>query len=93
MTSSRSWKRASADEHVRDAPRLERADVRAGDVVAEALEALEEEADVARLDGDVGSADSRSVIVQPLLRDEPVDERADRVGERLARSATSAIFP
>ena len=69
---------------MRDAARLERADVGAGEVVAEALEALEEQADVARLDRD---ARARVVALGHLpaaLVDQPVDERAHRVGERVA---------
>ena len=55
----------------------------AREVVAEALEALEQQADVARADRRRGSARSRSVTVQPLWWMQPVDEGADRVGQRL----------
>ena len=78
--------RAAADEDVGDAPRLERAHVGAGEVVAEALEALEEEAHVARVDGH-GLVGPLALGDPPAaLVDEPVDERAHRVGQRLARS-------
>ncbi len=72
---------AASDEHVRDAPRLERAHVAAGEVVPEALEALEEQADVARVDAD-GLGGVPLGDLPPAVVDEPVDEGADRVGQR-----------
>ena len=58
--------RAAADEHVRDAARLERAHVRPRHVAPEALEAPEQQADVARRDRHARSL-PRSVTVQPLF--------------------------
>ncbi len=57
--------RAAADEHVRDAARLERLDVGARDVGLPAHEAPEEQADVLGRDLD-GRAPLRSVTFQPL---------------------------
>ena len=75
--------RAAADQDVRrgGAPRARAR--RPRDVAAEGAEAPEEQADVARLDRHARSGRSRSVTVQPLSLDQPVDERADRVGQRL----------
>ena len=50
---------------------------------AEADEAAEQQADVLRGDRRRGLRRSRSVTVQPLSLTQPVDERADGVGQRL----------
>ncbi len=75
--------RRAADEQVPDAARLERLDVRPRDVLAEADEAAEQDADVPRLRSARACAGSRrSVTVQPLCVHQPVDVRADRIGQR-----------
>ena len=56
--------RATADQHVRNAPRLERADVGPGDVGREVAESAKEDADVARPDGRPRLPSSSTV--QPL---------------------------
>ena len=58
-------KRSAADEHVRDAARLERLDVGARDVGLPAHETAEQKADVLRRDLD-RPPPLRSVTVQPL---------------------------
>jgi hypothetical protein len=75
---------AAADQHVRNAPRLERAHVAARHVFAEALEAPEEQAHVARPDRLLARA---PVLVlrahgPAALADQPGDEGADGVGQR-----------
>ena len=58
--------RLAADQHVMHAARLERADVGLRHVLAEAEEAPEQDADVARLDFDAGSSPARPLTFQPL---------------------------
>ena len=77
--------RLAADQQVRDAARFDRVDVGARDVFAEADEPPEEHGDVPRLDrhaslGAVGAALGDRPAVRRI--DQPVDERADRVGQR-----------
>ena len=74
--------RASADEHVRDPPRLERADVCAGEVALVIAHALEEKADVTPFDRD--RIPPVALTHPPAAPgDQPVDERRYRVGIRL----------
>ena len=84
-------KRLAADQQVRDAARFERLDVGARDVLAEADEAAEQQADVPRLDrraalGAVGLPLGHRPAALAISQ---LDERADRVGQRLRRSPPS----
>ena len=79
--------RLAADQQVRDAARLERLDVRPRDVLAEADETPEQDADVLAPRPSTGARRRlRSVTFQPLSLTQPVDERADRVRAATSRS-------
>ena len=91
-------KRFAADEQVRHAARFERVDVRAGHVGAEVQESPEQDARRGAPAPARASAASsrgvRSVTVQPLSFEQPVDERADGVGQRfLDRVAGDTAHP
>ena len=76
-------KRLAAHEQVLHAARLERFDVGPRDVFAEAHEAPEENADVARLHRDAPAGRVALGDGPAALRHQPVDKGADRVREAL----------
>ena len=81
ITSSRSWNERPPTSTCGMRRASSARCVGARDVVAEVLEAPEQEADVAR--GRRGTRSPRSSHRPAALADQPVDERADRVGQRL----------
>ncbi len=84
--------RAAADEHVRDAARLERLDVGPRDVGLPADEPPEQQADVLGRDLDGRGAAPLGDLPAALV-DDPVDERADRVRQRLLDRAAGHVAP
>src|SRR6266545_2742081 len=74
--------RLPADEQVLDATRFERLDVRAGDVLAVADKAPEQDADVARLQRNAEPRLPPFGHRPAALMDEPVDVRTHRVWQR-----------
>ena len=84
--------RLAADQHVRDPARLERLDVRAGDVVLPADETPEQEADVLR--GDVHGRFAAALRHLPsALAQHPLDERADGRRHRLLDGGGADVSP
>src|SRR5262245_26750373 len=74
--------RLAADQHVRDAPRLERLDIRLGDVGAPLRDAAKEQADVARRHRDLLPWPVALRHAPAAVLDEPPDERGHRVRQR-----------
>ncbi len=82
-----------AHEHVRDAPRLQRPHVGAGEVVPVALKTLEKKANMPRLQGHAHALGVALAHRPPALVDEPVDERAHGVGERSGDGVGGDLAP
>ena len=76
--------RLAADEQMRNAARLDRVDVGARHVLAEAHEPAEQHRDVARLQRHAGLRSIRLLLESSpaALDGEPLDEGADHVGQR-----------
>ena len=84
--------RLAADQHVRDPARLERLDVRAGDVVLPADETPEQEADMLR--GDVHGRFAAALRhLPPALAQHPLDEGGDGPRQRLLDGCCADVSP